>query len=318
MKKKSAEASAWPELPSPAAWEDTLSTVHMFTQVLGKIRLTLSPWVNHSWGSALYVTTHGLATSPIPYQHGTFDIELDFAAHTLRITTSTGAERGFALRPMPVADFYRQTMNALAELGINVRIFTRPVEVIDAVHFEDDQERAAYDALAVNRYWQALVQVDCVFKDFRARFIGKASPVHFFWGAFDLAATRFSGRTAPPHPGGIPNCADWVIREAYSHELASAGFWPGTGLEDAAFYAYAYPEPDGYRSRAIAPNAAYYSTTLGEFILPYAAVRTAPEPDKTLLDFLQSTYESAAELANWDRAALERSASYHVRNVPDA
>lgn len=310
MQGKSAQTSAWPQLPSLAAWEESLATIHMCAQVVGKIRLSLSPWINHSWGSALYVTARGLATSPIPYGDMTFNIELDFTGHALRITSSTGHERGFRLHAMPVADFYRQSMDALRELGIEVRIFTRPVEVTEAIRFEEDRQHAAYDGLAVHRFWQGLIQVDRVFKEFRARFVGEASPVHFFWGAFDLAATRFSGRTAPPHPGGGPNCADWVMREAYSHELASAGFWPGTGLGEAAFYAYAYPEPDGYRGREIAPADTYYSTALGEFILPYEAVRTVSDPDGALLQFLQTTYESAAELANWDRAALERSSDY--------
>jgi hypothetical protein len=278
----------------------------MWTQVIGKVRMQMSPWLNHSWGSTLYVTSRGLTTSPIACGTRTFTVDFDFVDQRLRIATSAGEKRTIALVPMTVADFYRSIVDELRDLGIAVKIFTRPVEVEEAIPFEEDREHAAYDAAMVNRYWQALVQADRVFKLFRARFIGKASPVHFFWGAFDLAVTRFSGRTAPLHPGGAPNCADWVMQEAYSHELSSAGFWPGTGLGEAAFYAYAYPEPDGFRSRKITPEAAYFSEALGEYILPYEAVRTAEAPDRTLLEFLQTSYESAADLAAWDRSALER------------
>lgn len=302
----------WPELPALADWQDTCTTVHMWTQIVGKIRLVTSPWINHSWGSTLYVTARGLTTSPMPYgsiSHGntTFSIDFDFVEHELRIVTSAGELREFTLQAMTVAEFYRKVMDALRELGIDVTIFTQPVEVMEAIRFEDDEQHASYDADSVNRYFRALLQADRVLKMFRANFIGKTSPVHFFWGAFDLAVTRFSGRTAPLHPGGAPNCADWVMHEAYSHELASAGFWPGTGLEsgEASFYAYAYPEPKGYRDRRIEPSVAYYSESLGEFVLPYAAVQTAADPDRTLLAFLQGTYESAADLAAWDRAALE-------------
>ena len=298
--------SAWPELPPLEAWEDTCSTLHLWTQVVGKIRLELSPWVNHSWGSALYVTTRGLSTSPIPCGANTFEIAFDFIDHALHVTTSRGDARTLALAPMTVAHFYGETLRMLRELDIEVAIFTRPTEIVEAIPFEKDEQHASYDAEAVTRFWRALVQVDRVFKTFRARFIGKASPVHFFWGAFDLAVTRFSGRTAPRHPGGAPNCADWVMEEAYSHELASAGFWPGAGLGEAAFYAYAYPEPKGYRTSRISPDAAYFSETLGEFILPYSAVQGAALPDDALLAFLETTYESAAQLADWDRAALER------------
>lgn len=297
----------WPELPSLAAWQDTCTTLHMWAQIVGKIRLELAPWINHSWGSTLYVTPRGLTTSPVPAGPRTFAIEFDFVEHALRIAVSDGTQRTFALQPMPVAAFYRKIMEALRALHIEVNIFTRPVEVEKAITFEDDQQHASYDAEAVHRYWRALVQIDRVFTEFRARFIGKASPVHFFWGAFDLAVTRFSGRTAPKHPGGAPNCADWVMQEAYSHELSSAGFWPGTGgLGEAAFYSYAYPEPEGYRSRAVKPDATHFSEALGEFVLPYAAVRTAHDPDQALLSFLQSTYVAAADLAGWNRAELER------------
>lgn len=300
----------WPELPLLQDWQDTCSTLHMWTQVAGKIRLGLSPDINHYWGSTLYVTARGLTTSPIPYGRSTFAIDFDFIAHALRISTSEGAEHSFALQPMPVAGFYRKTMEALRELGIEVKIFSRPVEVEVAIPFEKDEQHSSYDADAVTRFWHALVQADRVFKDFRARFIGKVSPVHFFWGAFDLAVTRFSGRTAPKHPGGAPNVAARVMEEAYSHEVSSAGFWPGTGLGEAAFYAYAYPTPEGFNKYPVQPKAAYFHDKLGEFILPYEAVRTAENPDETLLSFLQTTYEAAATLAKWDQLALERSISH--------
>ena len=296
----------WPKLSPLEDWQDTCTTLHMWTQLIGKIRLTLSPDINHCWGSTLYVTTRGLATSPIPYDMLTFAIDLDFIAHTLRITTSQGTHRSFALEPMSVATFYRKTMEALSELGITVKIFTRPVEVEVAIPFEKDEQHASYDADAACRFWNALVHVDCVFKDFRARFIGKASPVHFFWGAFDLAVTRFSGRAAPKHPGGAPNVAARIMEEAYSHEVSSAGFWPGTGLGEAAFYAYAYPGPAGFNKYPVQPKEAYFHDKLGEFILPYEAVRIAENPTQTLLQFLQTTYEAAATLAAWDRAVLER------------
>jgi len=300
----------WPDLPPLADWQDTLDTVHRWTQIIGKIRLEQGPWINHSWGSTLYVTTRGLTTSPIPYRKSTFAINFDFVDHALRITTSAGEERTFALKPMSVATFYEKTMHALDELGIEVDIYPEPVEIPDPIQpFPEDETHASYDADAVHRFWRALVQVDRVFTAFRARFTGKVSPVHFFWGAFDLAVTRFSGRDAPKHPGGVPNCADWVMEEAYSKELSSAGFWPGTGLGEAAFYSYAYPEPDGYRERPVQPAAAYYLDDLGEFVLPYEAVRTANDPDAALLSFLQSTYAAAADLADWDRDALEGEAT---------
>ncbi|SEK58495.1 DUF5996 family protein [Nitrosovibrio tenuis] len=301
-----AGGNGWPKLPSLQEWQDTCTTLHMWTQVAGKIRLGLSPDVNHCWGSTLYVSTRGLTTSPIPYGSFTFAIDFDFIAHALRISTSEGAERSFALQPMTVAEFYRKTMQAFGELGIEVKIFTRPVEVEVAIPFEKDEQHSSYDAYAVTRFWHALVQADRVFKDFRARFIGKVSPVHFFWGGFDLAVTRFSGRTAPKHPGGAPNVAVRIMEEAYSHEVASAGFWSGTGLGETAFYAYAYPVPEGFNKYPVQPEAVFYHDKLGLFILPYEAVRTAENPDGTLLSFLQTTYEAAATLANWDRRALER------------
>ena len=295
----------WPVLPHPEDWQDTYFTLHMWSQVIGKIRLLFSPWMNHSWGVALYVTSRGLTTSPIPYKAQTFTIDFDFVSHDLRINNSNGDERAFKLGPMTVAEFYSKTVKALLGLGIETEIYTRPVEVVEAIRFEEDDKHASYDAEAVHRFWQALVLITRVFTDFRAQFIGKASPVHFFWGAFDLAVTRFSGRTAPKHPGGVPNCPDWVMEEAYSHELSSAGFWPGTGLGEPAFYAYAYPEPEGFRTCAIKPEIAYYSGNLGEFILPYKAVQASSDPGKIILSFLQSTYEAAADLGGWDRSALE-------------
>jgi hypothetical protein len=297
--------TAWPKLPLLDDWADTCVTVHMWTQIVGKIRLRRGPWINHSWGSTLYVTTRGLTTSPIPDRNGAFAIDFDFLEPALRITTSEGASRSFRLEPMPVADFYHRTMEALGDMGIRVAIFPRPVEVVEAIPFPEDRRHSSYDADAIGRFWLAVVRAQRVFTDFRSRFVGKVSPVHFFWGAFDLAVTRFSGRRAPEHPGGVPNCADWVMREAYSHELSSAGFWPGTGVGEAAFYAYAYPAPEGFADYTIQPDAAYFHRGLGEFILPYDALRTSEDPDQTLMSFLQSTYEAAANLAAWDRGALE-------------
>jgi uncharacterized protein DUF5996 len=301
--------AVWPKLLPLHTWEDTCTTLHMWTQVVGKIRLELGPRVNHWWGAALYTTTRGLTTSPIAVGTRSFAIDFDFVDHVLRITTSDGTGRSFSLKPMPVAEFYRKTLGALHELYVNVEIFTRPVEVTEAIPFEADNQHASYDADAVQRFWRALLQVERVLTQFRAGFIGKGSPVHFFWGGFDLAVTRFSGRTAPRHRGGVPNCADWVMEEAYSHEVSSAGFWPGAGLGEASFYAYAYPAPPGFAAYPVQPQAAYFHQVLGEFILPYESVRTADDPDKTLLSFLQTTYEAAAVLAHWDRRALERGTS---------
>jgi hypothetical protein len=298
--------AAWPLLPPLAQWQETCATVHMWSQILGKIRLRLAPPINHWWGVAMYTTTRGLTTSPIPYGARTFTMELDFTDHLLSITTSDGLERAFGLRPMSVADFFGKTMAALMSLDIRVRIFTRPVEVAEAIPFEVDQQHAAYDAASIRAFWRALVQSERVLTRFRAGFLGKASPVHFFWGGFDLATTRFSGRTAPRHPGGVVHCADWVMVEAYSHEVSSAGFWPGTGIGEACFYSYAYPVPPGFAACPVQPAAAYFHQGLGEFVLPYAAVRAAADPDQSLLSFLQSTYEAAATTAGWDRAALER------------
>lgn len=299
-------ADNWPLLPPPSAWEETLATVHMWTQIVGKIRLEKSPWINHSWGSTLYVTPTGLTTSSIPYSRGVFQVDFNFVDHKLVITASDGSHRHFKLEPMSVADFYSRIMNLLDELGISVSIFARPVEVEKAIPFEEDTIHASYDPEAIHRFWQALVRIDRIFTDFRAQFIGKSSPSHFFWGAFDLAVTRFSGRTAPKHPGGVPNCADWVMEEAYSHELSSSGFWAGRGLGEPAFYSYAYSAPEGYSSAKVLPDDAYYHDDLGEFVLPYSTVQTSKNPESVLLDFLQSTYKAAADLGKWDRIALEK------------
>lgn len=294
----------WPALPL-ASWQDSYAVLHMWTQVIGKIRLAQTPLVNHWWNVPLYVTTRGLTTSPVPYGERMFEIGFDFVGHRLLIETGEGRTEGFALKAYSVAEFYRRTMDALRALGIEVDIRTTPSEVPDPVPFERD-ERAAYDPAAVNRFWRILLQSARVMSDFRAGFLGKASPVHFFWGSFDLAATRFSGREAPPHPG-VPGMPDRITREAYSHEVSSAGFWPGGGpYPEPAFYAYAYPEPPGFRAHPVRPAEAFYSEQAGEFILPYEAVRRSPDPDATLLAFLEDSYVAAAEHGGWDRAALER------------
>ena len=295
----------WPELPT-AAWRDTYATLHLWTQIVGKIRLTKSPWLNHSWHVTLYVTARGLTTSPIPDGDRSFQIDFDFIDHTLRISTSDGAQRQFALAGKSVASFYVAVLAGLNALGIDVAIDEMPNELPDPIRFSQDDQHASYDPEAVRRFHQILKNCDRVFKQFRTGFLGKASPVHFFWGSFDLAVTRFSGRTAPRHPGGVPNLPDAVAHEAYSHEVSSAGFWPGGGAIDyPAFYSYAYPEPPGFRATKVRPDAAFFSEALGEFVLPYDAVRTAADPDRALLDFLQSTYEAAAISANWDRETLE-------------
>jgi Family of unknown function (DUF5996) len=295
----------WPELPT-AAWRDTYATVQLWTQIVGKIRLTRSPWLNHSWHVALYVTPRGLTTSPIPDGTRTFQIDFDFIDHALRISASDGAQRQFALAGQSVASFYAAAMAALREIGIAVTIDEMPNELPEPIRFSQDTVHASYDPDAVRRFLQILVNCDRVFKQFRTGFLGKASPVHFFWGSFDLAVTRFSGRRAPRHPGGVPNLPDAVAHEAYSHEVSSAGFWPGSGAIDyPAFYSYAYPEPAGFRATKVKPDAAFFSEAVGEFILPYDSVRMAADPDQALLEFLQSTYEAAAISAKWDRDALE-------------
>jgi hypothetical protein len=297
--------SPWPELPL-AEWKDTLATLHMWTQIVGKIRLALTPLENHWWNVPLYVTPRGLTTSAIPYGDRLFQIDFDFISHLLLIETTDGSVKTFALRPCSVAEFYKEIMTTLGSLGMPVTIWTTPVEVQDRTPFEEDQKHAAYDAEYAQRVWRILVQSDRVLTKFRSRFIGKVSPIHFFWGAFDMAVTRFSGRPAPKHPG-VPNCGLFVMQEAYSHEVSSCGFWPGGGLVDEpAFYAYAYPEPQGFKDYPIQPPKAFYHSGISEFLLPYNVVRTSNSPDEILLSFLQSTYEAAANCANWDRRALER------------
>ena len=294
----------WPDL-TYSAWSETLATLHLWTQIVGKIRLTLTPWLNHSWHAPLYVTARGLGTSPIPIGTEIFEIEFDFVGQRLAVRTSRGAERSLPLRPQSVADFYRATIDLLDSMGVAVAIKETPNEVPSPIRFSEDRIHASYDAAAAHRFWRALVQADRVFKFFRSGFLGKASPAHFFWGSFDLAVTRFSGRRAPLHPGGVPGLPDAVVREAYSHEVSSAGFWPGAeAFPRAAFYSYAYPEPAGFRDRPVAPGS-YFDTTLGEFILPYDTVAQAGQPDALLLDFLSTTYVAAAETGGWDRAALE-------------
>lgn len=310
----SGDAAAWPAIPLDA-WQETHDAVHMWFQIAGKVRLACSPWLNHSWHATHYVTSRGLTTSPIPLPHvagdGTFEITFDFIDHELRVHTSDGRSATLPLHAESVASFHDRFMRALERLGVVVRIHGRPNEVPDPIAFVDDTRARPYDADAANRFWQALVHADRVLNEFRTRFIGKSSPVHFFWGAPDLAVTRFSGRRAPPHPGGVPNLPDWVAREAYSHEVFSCGFWAGGGaVSYPAFYAYAYPEPEGFSAARVAPDAAYYSTELGEFILPYDAVRESPSPDDTLLAFVESAYAAAAEHGEWDRAAVEWSAEH--------
>jgi hypothetical protein len=299
--------SAWPELPLEA-WADTYATLHLWLQIVGKVRLAQTPWLNHSWHVTLYPTASGLTTSTIPYGDRAFQIDFDFVRDQLTVRASDGRNSGFSLEPQPVASFYRRLMDAMASLGLHVTINRKPNEIADPIPFDQDEKPRAYDREYAVRFWRALVQSTRVFNLFRARFIGKCSPIHLFWGAPDLAVTRFSGRTAPPHRGGIPNLPDSVTREAYSHEVSSAGFWPGGGpIPYAAFYSYAYPEPPGFADARVRPAEAYYSKEFGEFILPYDVVRQSASPDETLLDFLQTTYEAAADLAKWDRAALERS-----------
>jgi hypothetical protein len=296
---------AWPAL-QVEDWAPTRDTLHMWTQIIGKIRMAHEPMINHWWQVPLYVSARGLTTSAVPYGSDVFEIEFDFKDHQLAIRTGAGFTATVApLEPKTVADFYRETMDGLASLGVRTRIRARPNEVDPAIPFPEDTEHRSYDADSVHLYWRQLVQAERVMRDFRSSFIGKVSPAHLFWGALDLACTRFSGRPAPPHPGGAPNCPDWVMLEAYSHEVSSAGFWPGGGRE-GAFYSYAYPEPEGYADYPVGPESAYYSKEVGEFLLPYEAVRAAPDPDAALLSFLSSTYEAAAERGKWDRAALER------------
>jgi hypothetical protein len=297
--------SHWPDLPYDA-WKDTAATLQLWTQIAGKIRLALTPWLNHSWHVALYVTARGLTTGPMPADDRMLQIDFDFIDHVLWLRSSDGQFRQIMLKPTPVAEFYADVMIALKELGIAVKISTMPCEIADCVPFDRDTKHASYDAGYANRFWRILLRAHEVMARFRTGFLGKSSPVHFFWGSFDLAVTRFSGRRAPRHPGGVPHLPDSVAREAYSHEVSSAGFWPGGGgIDYPAFYSYAYPAPEGFAAAKVKPAAALFSKELGEFILPYDAVRTARDPDAALMEFLQSTYQAAADLAKWDRKALE-------------
>lgn len=296
----------WPELEL-REWITTRDTFHLWLQIVGKVRLVQTPWLNHAWHATFYLTPRGLTTSLIPHGHREFQIDFDLMDHRLAVTASDGRSGGFALEAQPVSAFYRRLMDELTRLDLPVQIVARPNEVAEAIPFAADDVHRDYDADAVNRFWRMMLQAQRVMLQFRARFIGKSSPIHLFWGAMDLAVTRFSGRPAPLHPGGIPNLPDRITREAYSHEVSSCGFWAGSPPVDyPAFYAYAYPQPPGYAEARIRPDGAFYSKELGEFILPYARVRESSTPDETLLEFLQSTYEAAADLGKWDRAALER------------
>jgi hypothetical protein len=298
---------AWPELPL-AAWKDTYATLHLWTQIVGKIRLVQTPWLNHSWHVVLYVSARGLTTSPIPYGDRVFQLDFDFIDHVLRVSTNDGGQREIKLFPRSVADFYADLMRSLSDLGIEIRIYQLPNEIPDAIRFSEDHVHASYDREFAQRFWRILVQSARVLSQFRTSFIGKCSPVHFFWGSFDLAVTRFSGRRAPQSPagGGVPNLPDAVVLDAYSHEVSSAGFWPGgQGIDYSAFYSYASPAPPGFSSAPIRPAQAFWSRDLNEYILPYDAVRTASDPEQTLMEFLTRTYEAAASTGNWDRAALE-------------
>jgi len=295
----------WPRLDLET-WQDTYTTLHMWTQIVGKVRLVQTPWINHSWHVPLYLTARGLTTGPMPYGDLVFQIDFDFFDHQLKIATSDGQLKTLDLYPRSVADFYQAVMAALKDLHLEVSIVTMPNEVPEAIPFEQDDIHAAYDAAAAQRFWRVLLQCDRVFREFRSHFCGKVSPVHFFWGSFDLAVTRFSGRSAPEHPGGVPNLPDDVAKEAYNQEVSSAGFWPGAGLGYAAFYSYAYPTPNGFKDAPVQPEQAFFHQDLGEFVLPYNAVREADDPDQMLLSFLESTYEAAANLAQWDKAALRQ------------
>ncbi|MEW5930288.1 MAG: DUF5996 family protein [Gemmatimonadota bacterium] len=308
-----AAPAAWPALPL-AEWEDTRATLHMWTQVVGKVRLAQCPWINHWWHVPLYVTPRGLTTSTMPHGAGSFQVDFDFLEHRLVVDAGAAGTRVLPLEPRSVADFHRELMAALAGLGIRTRIWPVPVELADPIPFPEDHVHASYDPGHARRFGEALAQADRVLRDFRSGFTGKCSPVHFFWGSFDLAVTRFSGRPAPTHPGGIPGLADWVTREAYSHEVSSAGWWPGGGpFPDAAFYAYMYPQPDGYAGARVRPAGARYLPEAGEWILPHEAVRAAPDPDAAVRAFLEDTYAAGADLAGWDRGALERPVA---RNSP--
>jgi hypothetical protein len=293
----------WPELPL-RAWEDTYATLHRWMQIVGKVRLALAPKCNHWWHTTLYLTARGLTTSPIPFGGLNFDMDFDFIDHELQIRKNDGAKKVIRLYPRSVADFYREVMSSLRSLGMEISIWPVPVEIEDRIPFDQDEKHASYDSEYAHRAWLVLAQTDRVIKQFRSRFVGKVSPVHFFWGAFDLACTRFCGRRAPEH-GPVPNLVRHVAVEAYSHEVSSCGFWPGAGLGEPAFYSYAYPEPAGFKKYGIGPKEAYYHDQFGEFLLPYDAVRKSASPDRMLLEFFQTTYDAASTLANWDRASLE-------------
>ena len=302
---KEQSMTQWPELPY-TAWKDSRETLHLWTQIVGKIALETRPWLNHSWHLTLHVSARGLTTPLLSLDGRDFQIEFDFVEHVLHLRVSDGASRQVALRPMTVAELYAAVFAELRGLGFELRIDSVPNELPDAIPFEEDRTHKAYDPDFANRFWRVLLRTHDVFSHFRTAFLGKASPVHFFWGSFDMAVTRFSGRRAPLHPGGVPHLSDAVVREAYSHEVSSAGFWPGGGgIDYPAFYSYAYPAPDGFANARVRPAQAFFSKDLGEFILPYDAVRTASDPETTLLEFLQSTYEAAADTAKWDRANLE-------------
>jgi Family of unknown function (DUF5996) len=295
------EPECWPTLPLDS-WKDTYATLHMWSQIVGKVRLALTPLVNHWWNVPLYVTARGLTTSVMPYGERSFELRFDFLKHELVLETNDGALKTLALKPQSVADFYQGFMRMLRSEQIEVKIWHMPVEIPNPISFDQDRVHASYDPKSAEAFWRILLSVDAVFHQFRSRFIGKSSPVHFFWGSFDLAVTRFSGRRAPERPG-----ADAVTREAYSHEVSSVGFWPGAiGMSDAAFYSYAAPEPNGFKEARVRPGAASYDKTLNEFLLPYEDVRKAESPSTSFLEFCQSTYEAAANVAHWDRAALER------------
>jgi hypothetical protein len=301
----SVAAPKWPELPL-AGWRATYATLHMWSQIVGKTRLALAPMENHWWQVTFYLTARGLTTSAMPHGSQSVEVQFDFISHQLLIQVSDGSRRSFALTSMTVADFFAQYMNALHELGIDPAIYASPVEVVTAIPFAQDHEHATYNAHAARQCWRILLDTQRVMKTFRGAFTGKQSPVHFFWGSFDLACTRFSGRRAPRHPGGAPHCPDRVMVEAYSHECSSCGFWPGDEKSQPSFYAYAYPEPQGYAAHSVQPAAAHYDTTAREFLLPYDSLRAAPNPDEILLRFFQTTYEAASDLGHWDRAALDR------------
>jgi hypothetical protein len=300
------ETERWPTIPV-AEWQDTRDTLQLYTQVVGKVRLANEPLTNHWWNVPLYLTARGLTTLPMPHPTGSaFQIDFDFVDHRLEVVTVTGDRRSLALEPRSVADFYDEVMRLLDELDVATEIWAVPVEIPAAIPFHHDHSHGSYEPDAVQRFWLALVEMQRVFKVFRTRFVGKSSPIHLFWGALDLAHTRFSGRRAPPHPGGAPNCGPHVMWEAYSHEVSSCGYWPGPPGEEGVFYAYAYPEPPGYRDSVVEPTGARWDDDLGEFVLPYELVRTADDPDGLLLAFLQSTYDAAATAAAWDRPALDR------------